>query len=334
MDNRNPHHPPRPPQQPRPQRPSQGGKYHRNSGSQQHGHTVSYETYSRQSRKNAAQKKKTYHEDIKGDMSEKQFNKTITDDENLYLHNEANVAQANEKIVMVRKIIVTLVFMLAALGLNMLTFRLPFAPAILTVDLSPLPELIVCLAVHPIAAAAIIFAKNGLYFLFSHNAWPNLPGKIILDLLFVIAVWMLFQRLIDSPRFKQNNDIREMAGVPLRDYSIPVTIICGLFGSAVTAITSVFTFRYITMPLLEIKTKEQGIDVSTLIYEYYRSAYSQLAERVAFVRNLLPTLDNMKAGVVVYNIPISFIKYFLCTVLAAFIFPFIRDFIARAREKQ
>ena len=315
----------RPPQAP-PVPYNQGGsqsKYKKTSKPQpqQPSRVVPYEYYSKKHHKH----KKSQHAYVKGQMSAEEFNKSITDDENLYLASEKDDFAIKEKHVVVRKIIVALVCLIASLVLNMLSFRLPLTPAVLTVDFSALPILIACLAVNPATAVGLVFAKAGLYYLYKPAAYVNLPYKIILDLIFILIIWILYQRLIESPRYQERNAFRDMAGIPPKDYSIQVTIISGVIASVVTAIAAVFAFRYITLPIV-VRTSDQ-VDAYTMIYEYYRSAYAELADKFAVVRNFLPTLDNMTVGVLVYNIPITVIKYSVCSIVAAIVFPFVREFV-------
>ncbi|MCR5208408.1 MAG: ECF transporter S component [Eubacterium sp.] len=106
-----------------------------------------------------------------------------------------------DKQIAIRMIICCAVLTLSAIVLQFLSFRVPFTPLMLKLDLSALPELLAGVAYGPIAGIVAVVIKNLIYIAFSHGtANATAVSNTILDSLFIVIASLVYSHGMFSPK--------------------------------------------------------------------------------------------------------------------------------------
>ncbi|MBQ3472345.1 MAG: hypothetical protein IJH17_08345, partial [Clostridia bacterium] len=82
-----------------------------------------------------------------------------------------------------------------------------------------------------------------------------------------------------------------------------------------------------TMPLLQVFFGTDSAAINAMLLENYNSAFEKLIVRLPFIGMILPSIGTLRDGMFVYNLPLNFLKYFCCALLAAAVFAIVRNFI-------
>ncbi|MBQ7739983.1 MAG: hypothetical protein IJT65_01935 [Eubacterium sp.] len=270
----------------------------------------------------------------KGTLPVQNLDSPIEDDENLLLIIEEEDEKAIRKTVLLRKGIITLVFLLLSLGINLLSsFHFPLSPSIISIEFSALAELVICICVNPLIACAAVFIKNGFYYLINPSAVASIPNKIVLNLLFIIITWCLYKIIIKSKRFEKKNLMRENMEILPRDYTGLSVFIGGAISSVICALASVASFKYIIIPLVN-KQLGDSKDYEAAILENYKTAFDSLTHFFPFVKKIVPAITSIDVGLFVYNVPLNMFKFLCCAALAAIICPAVNNYINMPRNNK
>ena len=263
----------------------------------------------------------------KGNLPDQDLAKPLADDKNMLAVNEKEAAKSAKKSVLRRKALITFVCLILSLAFNLFPFQLPYTPSLVSIDFSAFGELLAAFTVNPAIAIAIVFVKNGIYFLLNPNAAPSIPNKIVLNIIFILITWLLYRRIIQSKRLDRRNDVYVSTELAPNDFSGFVMFLSGLVSGTVTAFCSLLTFRFITMPLLQVFFGTDSAAINAMLLENYSSAFEKLIVRLPFIGMILPSIGTLRDGMFVYNLPLNFLKYFCCALLAAAVFAIVRNFI-------
>ena len=269
--------------------------------------------------------------ELKANNSFISIDKELKDEENPYLIAQEDSLKAYKRAVIMRKCLITLLCIFLSLGLNIFSFHFPFTPSVINIDFSAFPELLITLAVNPLAGVLVILVKNGLYYLLVPGSLASLPNKIILDTVFVLTAFLFFKLINKSKVFEKRNIKRENKELPDRDYSFLSVLLGGTAGSIFASLVSVITVKKLLFPMLYEYFGNQGYNPESVL-ENYESAYIGMTKTFPMLRIIAPSLETLDEGIWIYNVPLTFFKYFVCALFTAFIFSFIYDFV-RKRSK-
>ena len=279
---------------------------------------VPYDVYAK-SKRNQAKKVET-----KGSLPKQNLDESLADDENLYIVSQKQEERKASQSVLLRKCFIVCVCLVMSLVLNLFSFQVPYTPSLVSIDFSSLAELLAAFTVHPLISVAIILLKNGVYCLINPGAVPSVPGKIIINVAFVLFTW-LFYVLLTRTGNKEDGD--PMTSEIKRDFSSERVLLCGTASALVTAILSVLTFKTVTMPLVA-KYLGQDMDVfSKILLANYRQAFDSLTVRFDFVAKIVPSIDSLTEALLFYNITMNFAKFFISALIVSVVFAVVRTFI-------
>ena len=222
----------------------------------------------------------------------------------------------------VRNIITCVILGAIALVMQIVNFRLPLTPMHMRMDFSALPELLVAVAFGPIAGIAVIVAKNIFYVLFMHTSvLATAISNIILDSLFVGIASSIYARGVFSPMAIERRMVARMENpdnVP--DDRRRMIIKGGLIGAVVTTALSYVTIMYIIYPIIFRQFGSYGYTAEKYIY-YYQDAITSLKSHLpASIGGILADITSLSQGVLTYNLPFTFIKLVLVSVIVALLF--------------
>lgn len=240
----------------------------------------------------------------------------VTDDKNDYLNAEKESKKLNRKSLILRNIVFTAVGLVLSLIFNIFSFGVPYTPSVVRIDFSAFTELWVGLAVHPIAGILVVLLKNVLYYIIRPGGLASIPGKVILDSLLIVLTWIISKWLINSPMIQVKAERRAMMNLPPKDYSASVIFAGGFISGIITAFASLLTTKYIQLPLLFKYFNDQGYNAQAVLANY-QQALEKLHYRFPFTQTIVPAIDTIMQGAIVYNVPICIAKYTVCAALVA-----------------
>ena len=256
----------------------------------------------------------------------------VTEDKNAYLNAQKEEVKINRKSVIIRNIVFTVIGLGLSLLLNIFSFRLPYVPSVVRIDFSAFTELWVGLAVHPIAGIIVVLLKNVLYYLIRPGGLASIPGKIILDSLLIVLTWFFTKWLINSEFMFERAQRRELMNLPPKDDSALVIFLGGFLGGIVTSFASLLTMKYIQLPLLFKYFDYQGYNAQNVL-QSYRTALEMLQGRFPSVVKIVPEINSIMQGALVYNVPICIVKYTVCAILVAVLYNITYQFIHKNEVK-
>lgn len=268
--------------------------------------------------------------ETKGTLPSQDFETSLEDKDNLYIASESAAEKAENKAILIRKILVFTSCFIVSLLLSVFSFRVPLTPSHVTIEFSAFGELLAALCIHPIAGIAVVFIKNGIHLLLTSNV-PNIANKTILDLIFVLVTYFIFDRTLNSKYIIGKLEYRNLNDLPFKDYSAQCIIFAGLAGSILTAFISILTTLYILLPLLVHFFGDKGATY-TAILEDYQNAFNGIIKYLPFLKRLVPSLNSLKTGLFIYNLPLNIFKFFICTIACSFVYPFLNSFTNKERQ--
>ncbi|MBE6740816.1 MAG: hypothetical protein E7570_00780 [Ruminococcaceae bacterium] len=252
----------------------------------------------------------------KGSLNSLSFNGELSDEENAFIILGDEDAKADKNTSGLRKkIVFSVICIIISLLLNIGKFTIPNTPALVQMEFSAFPELAATLVVNPLAGCLVVLIKNLLYYFVSPNAVASILNKIILDILFVLIAGYGSKLLMKTKGNKRWLKNREDNKFPYREYSFVSVFASGVISTGITTVASVFTLKYVLLPVLYRYFSDKGFTPEN-IFKSYQIAYEGLPKAASFIKSIFPIMDSLKTGVIVYNIPLTLLKYFICTVLA------------------
>ena len=261
----------------------------------------------------------------KGTLPVENLDVSLSDDENPYLIAEKSEQKAKEKTTRRLKAVIIVSCIAASLGLNFLSFGMPYAPSIITVDFSAFPELFAGLVINPIAAIIVIIVKNLIYFAIRFSASPTIfasvVNKVIVDIIYVLAGIVLYRAIMRLTFVRKKiykNKIKSKSTLIIETV---VVLVAGIIASLIVAPVSVLSFTKILLPLLE-RILGNG---SRIIYAQYFRALASLIEQFPSIRSITKDMNYFRAGLLVFNLPLYALKYVVCSLLSTIAFLLFKD---------
>ena len=307
---------PQPPRNPH----NQGGGHHHSHSSE-----ARYYQYLQKSGKNEKYEDELQDITTKGSLSSLSFDGELSDDENAFIMSGEEDAKAEKNTSgLKRKIVFSVICVAVSLLLNIAKFTIPNTPSLVQMEFSAFAELAAGLVVNPLVGCLIVIIKNILYYFVRPTSFPSIPSKVILDILFILITCYAAKLFMKTKANKRRLKIREEQNLPFREYSFNSVFSAGIIASAVSAFGSALTLKYLTLPLLYRYFGAYGYTQEN-IFGSYQKAYNGLVEILPFIKTIIPAMDSMKTGAVLYNIPLTFAKYLICTLLAIAAYYFINE---------
>ena len=201
-----------------------------------------------------------------------------------------------------------------ATALRLINFNLPFLPSVLNFDFSALPEVIASIAYGPIFGVIIVVVKNLLYIAIKIKSLsiPAIITNVVLNSLFVYITGAFYARKMFplDPEYQ-----------PTRDWRRLHIIGGGAIGAGVAAIVCFFLTRYVTLPIMF--KYYAGYTEEYIIYVYQQALDTLNSMLPGKLNAIVTTIGSLKRGILIYNVPHTFAKYFIIAILASIIYTFL-----------
>ncbi|MCR5208037.1 MAG: ECF transporter S component [Eubacterium sp.] len=259
---------------------------------------------------------------VQGSGSSKEmFSKgKVSDEQRTYYKNETvkKTNRSEKSQAVLRRVVCLFVLTVTAVALQFLSFRLPFVPQLFTIEFSSFPELISSIAYGPLYGVLVCLIKNCIHILFNPDWAVSDFTNFLLDSSFVFIAGAIYARgmTVKNPRQKKHRRKR--------------VLISSLIGAFISAIPQFFITRFVSYPLLEMRFS--SFTMGGLVMEYqdcYQRILSHLPEAIA---NVMPGFTGAAKAIIIFNLPITFIKFSLVALLTALIYKYISPYLHYRRK--
>lgn len=204
-------------------------------------------------------------------------------------------------------------------------FHLPFVPELFTIEFSPVPELIVTIAYGPLFGVAISLVKNLISILIMPSSWISCMNNLILECIYLYLTAIIYSRLIKNKRTHSK-------GKRLHRYHPGKMFISSTAAALISLVPQFFITRYLAYPLMEYFFKGKFSIDETLVS--YQNSVTAFAEHIpAEMAAHLPKITNISQGIALINLPITFGKLMLVTLVTLLILRFLLPFL-QYRDKK
>lgn len=172
--------------------------------------------------------------------------------------------------------------MLTAVGvvLQYLEISIPIIPSFIKLDFSDLPELIGAFAYGPVAGVIICLLRNLIHMAVSQSGFVGELSNFILGAVFAVVAGLIYQRK------------KTKTGA----------FIGGLVGALVMAAVSLPSNYFLIYPL------------------YYNVLKFPEAAVLDMYQVILPSVKNIMQGLLIFNVPFTFVKAMICVIIAMIIY--------------
>ena len=231
--------------------------------------------------------------------------------------------------VLIRNIVTCSVLAIIAVVLQIFSFRLPLMPGMARVDLSAIPELLAAISFGPLAGFALVFIKNAIYILIMQSSvFATALSNVILDTVFVGLASIIFARGMFSPMAIERRMMQEMEDPDrVRDERGRMIIKSGLIGALVTTPISYFTSMNIVYPLVFKQFGSYGYNADYYVVIYNDALRALNSHLPAPLNGIITEITSLSQGVLLYNLPITFVKLMLETIFVAIVFKWLTQIL-------
>ena len=266
-------------------------------------------------------------EEIADEESEKKSSKLKGNQASLFSSDTTTVfsAMANSeemehkytRAVTLRMALVMGILTLSAIILRFAKFTPTYLPEFLNLEFSALPEVLASIAYGPIFGIIIVIIKNIVYIILTIRTLsiPAIITNVVLNSVFVYITGAYYSRKMFpfDPEYQPTRDMRRL-----------FIFSGGAIASGVVGIASFFFAKYIKYPI-------------TFKYYNYKSEeivfiYQQALDRINAVlpdklSGIIKTVDSLNRGILYFDVPHTFFKYLLVTILAVILYNLISPFL-------
>ena len=217
--------------------------------------------------------------------------------------------------------------------------EIEFMPRFLTIEFSAIPEFIASLAFGPVVGVVMIVLKNIIHILLTPLILHTNPSDIselsntILDSFFIfLGGWIYTRRMFN---FKPQKNLHKTAGG--KDYRTRRIMLGGFVGTLSTSIATFFTTRFMAYPLIvRLYGPKSPAYTDVSILATYNEALENIGKSFPEIADKIPEINNsFNRAILMFNVPLTFLKYIFITVIVALLYPPISDFLHyRVRSKK
>ena len=256
------------------------------------------------------------------------FDKELKDSENPYILAENETKRKNRRSYLLVNVIVFFLCLTLSVFLNLFSRRIPLTPKFISIEISAFPELFMALAVNPVCGIAIALFKSIIIYFLKPLSMPNIPAKLIVDMVFILVTCEVNKKLMRSGFADKRNERRENKMKPEKDYYWSIGLLSGLIGSAAASVLSFFTVKLIVLPSLYNSFAGYGYSEASVLGSY-QGAFNTLIGYLPFIKKIIPAVNSVSAGIIIYNMPLNLVKYFFCAVLSVVACEIYNDIIKK-----
>ena len=221
----------------------------------------------------------------------------------------------------VRTALLIVGMLIVAIGMNLFSFRVPYMPQFLTVEFSAIPEFITSLAFGPVFGVVIALIKNVVHMITHQPSFISELQNFVIDTAYIFIGGFIYTKRMFSikPSQKQYNTKRA--------YRSRRILLGGFVGSLTATVIAFFATRYISYPLLMRMFSDYGYTEKNMLYMYQASLDSINAVLPDVLSGVITSIDSLNKAIVVYNLPMTFIKFMLISIATAILYPPITDYL-------
>lgn len=216
---------------------------------------------------------------------------------------------------------IIIVMQIIAIAINSLNLKFSFFPSFLSMEFSAIPEFIVAIAYGPVFGMAISLIKNVFHMILHQPSYISEMQNFILDTVYVFIGGWIYTRRMFNFKATQKTDSRWNARRTRR------ILFAGSVGTAATTMACYFATRYVSYPLLFSRFADYGYNEKAFMYAYQESLDKINAHLPSFLSGRVTTIDSIPHAIMLYNVPMTIIKFLFITVAVAILYPPITDFL-------
>lgn len=212
----------------------------------------------------------------------------------------------------IRRLLIILSLSLTSVLLYFFHFRVPMLPRFFSVEFSAFPELLLTYAYGPFYGIIVCLVKNVVHIIFMGNSVIPDAANFVCEGVFLLVAGVLSPRISESVAAKNNGIISNSKRVRIKALSSLIAIVAELILQF--ALTILFVY-----PLL-IKFYPNAYS-SAVLLSGYNGAMSALRYHLPKALGfLVPDIRSLWQGIALVNIPVSFAKLIVISVLTLLIY--------------
>ncbi len=218
-----------------------------------------------------------------------------------------------------------------AIGMNFMQFKvgkISYLPDFLSVEFSVIPEFIGSLAYGPVVGVAIALIKNVLHMIYSHG-YASEVSNFILDSFFIfVGGWVYTRRMFNFKASVSSRQRTASKDKRVKNYRVRRILLGGMIGTVATSIATFFTTRYLAYPILIRQNAAYGCFTDEILLAQYQQALDNInAALPSGLAGIVTEVGSFSRAILLFNVPITFIKFTLITLVTAVLYPPISDFL-------
>ena len=226
-------------------------------------------------------------------------------DNNIRLNSEAEITNDHVSSLTLKKILALIIILAAALLLCLFRFKLPVVPSIVSVDFSIIAEIIASLAYGPIAGVVITILKFAIHTGLTEETFLSNFSNLFIESTFVVFIRIFYSAYIADQMRKNQEQNRKKA-----------IFFGGLWAAIPTLIVQFFVQNYYLFPKIDWKYGNRGVTTEILIASYAETVEIIRAHLPQALQSLLPKVTEIWQAILFVNMPITFMKLMISTLIA------------------
>ena len=212
--------------------------------------------------------------------------------------------------------------------LRFLAIDSKFVPDVLVIEFSSIPEVLVSIAYGPLFGMIVVVLKSVLFSLIRIKSFSfaAVITNIVLDSVFVfITGFFYFKRMY---AFNPNKPMKN------KDRRRKYIIQGGLIGSAAAAIVNFFLSKFVTYPIVYWQFGSVGYSEKVILQIYQEALDNINMVLPEGLSTVITEIGSLNRALVLFSCPFMFLKYFIATLLTAFIYVYISDYLHFRKKKK
>ena len=221
----------------------------------------------------------------------------------------------------IKTVIIMTVLTVTAAALEFATIQLPFLPSMLSIEFSAFPELIASLAYGPVFGIFIVIIKNVFHILVANNGFVSELSNLILDSIYIFCAGYFYSKsMFDLNPRKSKKPAK-------KDKRRSRIFFGGFIGTVATTFVSFFLTRFVSYPLLIKQYSDMGVNEFYIINLYQEALDKLNAALPERISSTITTIDNLTQAILYYNVPFTFIKFLIITLVSALVYVIISPYL-------